>query len=245
MKPRRSTRNVIGTTIGRPPWGLARASGCGIYGAVLSSTPYPVVQVRKIVLSAVGLGVLCLLALLLIEVTSSPASTVPEDELARARAAHARLQAGSGVAAVRDLDIEPSARPEVRQRDAEEPEDDDRNRRARPSRAPARPPTIVDRSAARPTVTIAGREKSSVEVRMNEVNGFYDRGNYLDAHEAALEVLADQPRNVRMLRVAVSTSCILGEVDRAAKMYERLPEKDQRDMAKRCSEQYGIQLGAE
>jgi hypothetical protein len=199
------------------------------------------VQVPKIVLSAVGVGVLCLVGLLLIEINSSPASAVPEDELARARAAHARLQAGSGSAAVRPREIEPSARPEVRQRDDEPAEPE---RPADPSPAPTLSPTFVDRSAPRPQVTIAGRDqKKSVEVRMDKVNGAYDRGNYLDAHEAALEVLEDQPRNVRMLRVAVSTSCILGEVDRASELYERLPPGDQADMAKRCGEQYGIQLG--
>lgn len=199
------------------------------------------VQVPKIVLSAVGVGVLCLIGLLLIEINSSPASAVPEDELARARAAHARLQSGAASAPVRPLDVDPSARPEVRQRDDEPAEPEPR---ARPSRAPARPPAVIDRAAPRPQVTIAGRdEKKPLEIRMDKVNGAYDRGNYLDAHEAALEVLEDQPRNVRMLRVAVSTSCILGEVDRASELYQRLPPGDQAAMAKRCSEQYGIQLG--
>lgn len=201
-------------------------------------------QVRKIVLSAAGIGVLVLLGLLLIEVSSSPASSVPEDELARARAAHARMQSGGGASAVRALDNEPAARPEVRQREVEpEPDPEPEERRARPGRSPARPPSIVDRSATRPNITVAGRkDKTSFEARMDEVNGIYDRGNYMDAHEAALAVLEEQPRNVRMLRVAVSTSCILGEAASAATLYERLPEKDQRDMAKRCGN-YGVEIG--
>jgi hypothetical protein len=63
----------------------------------------------------------------------------------------------------------------------------------------------------------------------------YDRGEYEQAAEKALAVLGREPDNVRMLRVATSSSCFTGEVDRAKELYARLPKKDKRDIAKRCA----------
>lgn len=77
--------------------------------------------------------------------------------------------------------------------------------------------------------------------RTAEVSAAYDRGDYQAAQEKALAVLADSPRNIKMLRVVVSTSCMFGEMDRARELNARLPKKDQEDMKKRCK-RFGEEL---
>ena len=76
---------------------------------------------------------------------------------------------------------------------------------------------------------------------MAEANQLYDRGDFLTAEEAALEVLAKHPNNIRMLRIVVSTSCATDNVAKAREYYARLPARDQRQMARRCGN-WGVTL---
>ncbi len=73
-----------------------------------------------------------------------------------------------------------------------------------------------------------------------EANKAYDRKDFDAARSLALKLLqSSAPGNVRMLRVVVSSSCILGDADLAKKYLAELPQFDRDQMATRCS-QYGI-----
>ncbi len=70
---------------------------------------------------------------------------------------------------------------------------------------------------------------------MTESNKAYDRGDYDGARSLAMKLLGKDPGNIRMLRVVVSSSCIMGDADVATQYYSRLPAGDQAQMADRCS----------
>jgi hypothetical protein len=74
---------------------------------------------------------------------------------------------------------------------------------------------------------------------MLEANKLYDRHNYEEARTLALKLLERQPGTVRMLRVIVSSSCILGDGDSAQKYWTQLPEFDRTQMTARC-ERFGV-----
>jgi hypothetical protein len=69
----------------------------------------------------------------------------------------------------------------------------------------------------------------------------YDRGDYEAAAEKALVVLAESPDNVRALRILVSSSCMTEQEARAREYYAKLPERDQAQIAKRCSK-FGVEF---
>ncbi|MCX5742250.1 MAG: hypothetical protein NT062_07120 [Proteobacteria bacterium] len=69
---------------------------------------------------------------------------------------------------------------------------------------------------------------------LDEVNRAYDHGEYDDAKTSAMKVLAKDPNNIRMLRVAVSSSCILGDNADAQRFYDKLPQRDRDQMKTRC-----------
>ncbi len=75
---------------------------------------------------------------------------------------------------------------------------------------------------------------SSLWVGMNEANKLYDRMDYEGAIKKAKAVLKDDPRNVRMLRVVVSSYCHMGNAAGAKTYYTRLPARDQTHMRLRC-----------
>ena len=77
---------------------------------------------------------------------------------------------------------------------------------------------------------------------MDDANKAYDRGDYDDAKQVAGRVLAQQPTNIRMLRVMVSASCIDGDAAGAQFYYARLPVADQDQMRVRCA-RYGVAFG--
>jgi hypothetical protein len=72
-----------------------------------------------------------------------------------------------------------------------------------------------------------------------EANKAYDRGDFDEARAIANKVLAKDPKNVRMLRILVSSHCIEGDAVAAQTDYDKLPESDRMAMAKRCST-YGV-----
>lgn len=71
--------------------------------------------------------------------------------------------------------------------------------------------------------------------RLLEANKLYDRGDYDGARQLAVKLLDDAPGNVRLLRVVVSSSCILGDGDTANQYAPRLPEPDRLQMIDRCA----------
>lgn len=70
---------------------------------------------------------------------------------------------------------------------------------------------------------------------MTEANKAYDRGDYEGARAMALKLLGGQPDSVRMLRVVVSSSCIMGDAEVAQQYWAKLPPADQAQMSLRCS----------
>jgi hypothetical protein len=87
-------------------------------------------------------------------------------------------------------------------------------------------------------------EKTDMKSRMNAANALYDKADYEAARESALEVLATSPDNVRMKRIVVSSSCIMGDEGPAREHFSALPTRDQRQMARRC-QRYGIEFEEE
>ena len=84
-----------------------------------------------------------------------------------------------------------------------------------------------------------GTDIQRLDATMSEANKAYDRGDFDDAREIALRVLAQEPSNVRMLRIMVSASCIEGDSVEAQKHYLKLPAHDRAQMRTRCG-RYGV-----
>jgi len=108
------------------------------------------------------------------------------------------------------------------------------------STAPARPldppPAPRDVPAAAPDGPLTGPK---LDAAMDEANKAYDHAEYDEAKAIAGRVLAQNPTNVRMLRVIVSAACIEGDSAVAQAHYARLPAHDQEQMRVRCA-RYGV-----
>lgn len=74
---------------------------------------------------------------------------------------------------------------------------------------------------------------------LGEANKAYDRQDFDEARTIATKVLAKDPTNARMLRIMVSSHCIEGDQAAAQTYYDKLPEFDRQQMAKRCAT-YGV-----
>lgn len=122
---------------------------------------------------------------------------------------------------------------------ASAPPDDGVRAAANPTAAPLAP-------AAEPT-TQAGEAPSAAQIAaaaslsLDEANRLYDRHDYDEARALALAVLRDQPQSVRMRRIVVSASCIMGDLPTALQHSLALPDKDRADMQRRCA-RYGVTL---
>ena len=73
-----------------------------------------------------------------------------------------------------------------------------------------------------------------LDLAMDEANKLYDTNDYEAATKQALLVLAKHPENVRMMRIVVSSGCLMGDLDQANKYQAMLPTRDQADMIRRC-----------
>ena len=139
---------------------------------------------------------------------------------------------------------QPRARPAAEDRGAGEP-----RQAAEPRPVAARPtPTAPKRGpmsdVASPLGTAPSGEPSppppppppveSAE-RLLEANKLYDRGDYENARQLAIQLLAEAPGNVKLLRVVVSSACILGDPEMAQKYVTELPPLDRSQMADRCA----------
>lgn len=94
------------------------------------------------------------------------------------------------------------------------------------------PPSIDDGRKADP----------KADAILDEVNRAYDHGEYDEAKTQALKQLGGElepAEKTRMLRVVVSSSCILGDGADAQKYYAQLPQRDKNQMKVRC-ERYGV-----
>jgi hypothetical protein len=99
------------------------------------------------------------------------------------------------------------------------------------------PPTIAGAAAAAPdSEPLSGPR---LDAAMAEANHAYDRGDLDEAKTLASRLLAQQPTNVRMLRIMVSASCIDGDTPAAQVNFAKLPAPDQAQMRIRCA-RYGV-----
>ncbi len=160
---------------------------------------------------------------LLLEVRSSGAAAPSGQALAEAAARRPGVASSSTVAQPRQIE--------------------DLGAPGREERSPR--PERVDKGAAfAPQPVTDGLDPSALAVdpvtnpdfdaAMLEANKLYDRHNYEDARALALKLLERQPGSVRMLRVVVSSSCILADAETAQKYWSALPEFDRGQMASRC-----------
>lgn len=112
------------------------------------------------------------------------------------------------------------------------------------SAAPARAATITSSAAggpedvAPPAPSLAAQVAASSNLSLDEANRLYDRAEYEEARALALAVLREQPTSVRMRRIVVSASCIMGDSQTAQTHYLLLPTTDRADMQRRCA-RYG------
>lgn len=169
---------------------------------------------RHVVLTASGLAVLGLGIYLFLEVRAAPATA----EVVAKRPTPARATADTPPAEPtgEGADVTPPARREAR------------------IPVPVREVTPEDTSG-----TPAPRVDANKDATMAEANKAYDRGDFDEAQVIAEKVLKDDPKNVRMLRILVSASCIQGDSVIAQKHYLMLPETDREQMRTRCG-RYGI-----
>jgi hypothetical protein len=179
-----------------------------------------------------GVVVLAALVLLALELSGSSEVSVDPEALAKAKAKAATVEDEPD-----RPEIKPPRQAQIfkkrRIRSAESSEAESENAQDRPPPSsggrpvPSLRPELVDKSSKQEHAAV-------INEAMNEANRLYDRRDFMGAREAAIELLKDQPKNVRMNRIAVSASCILGDADIAEKYYDELPERDQRQMARRC-----------
>ncbi len=198
------------------------------------------VSFRKIALALATLLVVSALAGLVIAVNKSPTPDIPEEDLAKARQRHERAVAARSTPPPRS----PTSPPKPRSLRPRPPRDKakDRPRPTRPSQ-PDRSGGDEDSSSQnRPLTAETPASKAlALKERMDAANRQYDLGDYEAAVDAAREILQDEPRNVRMLRIMVSAGCLMGNEDQARLYYEPLPERDKRQMRIRCA-RYEINL---
>jgi len=72
---------------------------------------------------------------------------------------------------------------------------------------------------------------------MDQANKAYDRQDYEEARSIALKVLAKEPKNVRMMRIMLSSACNEGDQSVAQEWYAQLPKPDRLQLSKsqRCA----------
>ncbi|KAB2908180.1 MAG: hypothetical protein F9K40_04545 [Kofleriaceae bacterium] len=189
-------------------------------------------NIRSIVLGALAALVAIGGVYLLIEVKKSGAA--PPSDVAVAQAA-ARPERGSSsdtdstgrAPRIEDLNAGGFTRGGDKAK-APSPTEVDR-RLAEKLRRDSTPGTEVEDPALNPDLDAA----------MLQANKLYDRHSYDDARQLALKLLDRQPGTVRMLRVVVSSSCILGDAEMAQKYWLQLPDFDRGQMSTRC-ERFGV-----
>lgn len=191
----------------------------------LGKTDLKSVQVRSIILG--GAVVLVLLGFLGVMIDSGVSSSpkVDDAELEQALSSYKRKESRTSA----NTSAPSTTRPSIPR-----------------ARAKPKPDEQVEDSASHEPYTAPAPEseavfadKADLKTRMNDANSLYDKADYEGAREAALAVLSNSPNNVRMQRIVVSSSCIMGEEDLATEHYQSLPQRDQRQMARRCK-RYGI-----
>lgn len=188
----------------------------------------------------VALGVLAALVavggvFLLIEVKSSGASAPSGTAVQEAADRHARTGSGTSkrVPRVEDLNADSGSKVAGNVTPPSPPDVDRRIAEAINKRGSEPAPGTEIEGASDPAVN------PDFDSAMLEANKLYDKHNYDEARNLAIKLLERQPGTVRMLRVVVSSSCILGDGETAQKYWAQLPDFDRGQMTTRC-ERFGV-----
>jgi hypothetical protein len=197
-----------------------------------------------ILLGAGALAVVVAVGVLVVKVrASAPAPDLAPQEIASAQARTAASAREGGAASRPGGMIGAPAglpRPPARMGSSDEGEAPD-------------PPSIISPEATLERVGKAGVTSSasdgddgepaagSLAAKQTEANQLYDRGDYEAAAQLAEEILKDDPKNARVLRIAASSACVMGEGEKAKGYHARLEPRDQRKIARRC-QRYGIEF---
>lgn len=187
-------------------------------------------SVRTIVLGSLAALVAAGGLYLLVEVRSSGASAPPDDKLAADDRAAREAAARARPPRVEDLGAGPTAAPP---RGAARPTPEALTPRR--GRDPRHELPVADPVADKPDPVA----NPDFDAAMLEANKLYDRHNYDEARTLALKLLERQPGTVRMLRVVVASSCILGDAETSQKYWLELPEFDRGQMTTRCA-RFGV-----
>jgi hypothetical protein len=176
-----------------------------------------------------------LLVVLLLRVRGGGKVEVSEEQRARALAEYRRRNQVSEVQKPADIPVRRSKKALAGEPPPPAPELADGQRFRKPPRISDRRPARPGPSGiSQPTADDGQGGADEVVTGMKQATRYYDKGDYPAALEAALAVLENDPRNIKMLRVVVSTKCALDEVDSARTFSKRLPRRDQRQMRTRC-----------
>lgn len=186
-------------------------------------------------LTASGAVVLAALVLLVIKVkAAAPAPDVDPGDLARARSTGAEAAAASAPPVGRDVRAFAAS-------EADTARVPDRAAPALPEGAPEQPPDHLAIAAASGAMDLPeGTGEALIGIEGDAVRS-YDSGDYEIARSSAIQVLATDPNNERMLRIATSSSCVLGDADQARVYFQRLSPLGQRQLSRRCK-RYGVEL---
>lgn len=184
-------------------------------------------QIRNIILGVVGVLVLLGFFTLVVESQGARSAQVDDAEMDQALTAYRRSESRRSSSTTTPTPSIP--RPRTRSKPSAASTAGSSDSHPEPYTTPA------------PEETEIFREKADLKTQMNDANRFYDKADYEGAREAALAVLSTNENNVRMQRIVVSSSCIMGEEKLAKEHYQNLPSRDQRQMARRCK-RYGIEF---
>lgn len=185
-------------------------------------------QVRSIILGAVGAIVAVVFLKLVFDSQESKQASVDEADLKKAIAEYDRNEKKASQPAPVPRTPSTTRKPKPKTSTSTKSDTGNTTSAAQPFVAP-------------PPLPEAGDEKFDEKSHMDDANRLYDRADYEGSREAALELLAQNPDNVRMTRIVVSSSCIMGDEEVATKHFSDLPPRDQRQMARRCK-RYGIEF---
>lgn len=190
----------------------------------------PVVQVRSIILGALGALIVLVFFKLVFDSQGRNEAKPDEAELEKALAEYRRNEAKANAQNTTPAVSTPVRRTKTVSKPTTTTGTETTSNTRKPFVAP-------------PPLPPAEPEDDDVgfKAKMDGANQLYDRADYEGAREAALELLAADGSNVRMKRIVVSSSCIMGDADVASEHFGDLPARDQRQMARRCK-RFGIEF---
>jgi hypothetical protein len=205
------------------------------------------VRPRTIILTAGGVLVVGMLVFLALEVSrDSSASGGGGDDKPAADDSGAHKRA-PGVSAQHSLPMPRHGRPGAAGDHADSSAEENSSggpaaERTPPPKAPF--PRVAVPAVGLPAEGLSERPTTSngdpeSDEKMAAATDAYDKGDYQAAQERALTLLETSPRNIKALRIAVSTSCMFGEMDRARELNARLPKSQQEQMRRRCKKNGG------